>query len=257
MPSSRTGKNKINLEDVFLAISEPLKTILSSTSAGIPHPGTKGDVSEFQWLQWLKTYLPKRYEVNKGFVIDSGACISDQQDIIIYDRQYSPYLLNRDGVIYVPAESVYAVIEVKQKLCKKYIEYASDKIRSVRCLKRTSIPIHTAEGKIAPKLPQTIIGGIVCLRSGWKRGINTRLLENTLKEVKDENGRIDIGCCLKSGSFVVNYNGEVTTIKRSTTKSALIFFFVKLVSMLQIMGTAPAIDFNSYAKNLTNFEQSS
>lgn len=259
MSSSRVKdeKRRIRLDDVFLAISEPLKAVLSSTSATIIHPGTKGDASEFQWLNWLRTYLPKRYEINKGFVIDSDAYISDQQDIIIYDRQYSPYLLSREGVIYVPAESVYAVIEVKQKLNKKYIEYASEKVRSVRRLKRTSIPIYTAEGVIPPKPPQKIIGGLVCLSSDWKKGINSRRLEKALKEIDDENGRIDIGCCLESGSFTVNYNNEGTiTIERSTAESALIFFFIRLMSMLQQLGTVSAIDFNSYAKNLSSFEQS-
>jgi hypothetical protein len=67
-------------------------------------------------------------------------------------------LLNRDGVLYVPAESVYAIIEVKQELSRTYIKYAGDKIKSVRCLKRTSVPIPHAGGTYKPKPPDRIIG---------------------------------------------------------------------------------------------------
>ena len=85
-PLSGEIMSKIELESVFFAISEPLKVLLTSASESITHPVTKGGASEYQWLKWLKSYLPERYEVNSGFVIDSEAKISEQQDIVIYDR---------------------------------------------------------------------------------------------------------------------------------------------------------------------------
>jgi len=245
---------KIPLDSVFSAISEPLRAILTSTSVSVGHPGTKGDASEFQWLQWLKTYLPQRYEVNSGFVIDSDGSISEQQDIIVYDRQYTPYLLNKDGVIYVPAESVYAVIEVKQELSRIYIKYAGDKIKSVRCLKRTSAPIRYAAGTYKPKRPHRIIGGLVCLNSSWKSGISGSNIHHALKQVKDKNSQIDLVCCLTAGSLEISYKKGSIEMSKSTQKSSLIFFFIKLVSALQNIGTVPAIDFSAYAKTLKNFE---
>ena len=131
------AKKKISLKDIFASISEPMRAALTTSSKSITHPGTKGDASEYQWLTWLKSYLPKRYSIDKGFVIDYKGNISEQQDIIVYDKQYTPCLLNRDGVIYIPAESVYAVIEVKQKMTRAYIKYAGQKVASVRKLKRT------------------------------------------------------------------------------------------------------------------------
>ena len=253
--SGKTNK-KIDLNDVFLTISEPMKAILSSTSTSVVHPRTKGDASEYQWLTWLKTYLPKRYEVTSGFVIDSASYISEQQDIIIYDRQYTPYLLNRDGIIYIPAESIYAIIEVKQKLGKRYLKYASDKIRSVRQLARKTTCVRTIDGVKKPTALFRIIGGFVCLKSGWVDGINSKNLKKVLKEI-DADGRIDVGCCLESGSFIVEYDEDSLTIKRSDNRGALTFFFIKLISWLQRLGTAPPIDFESYTKNLTSFEQTS
>lgn len=48
--------------------------------------------------------------------------------------------------MYIPAESVYAVFEVKQDV-EGHIEYAAKKVESVRKLKRTSISM-VASGKL-------------------------------------------------------------------------------------------------------------
>jgi hypothetical protein len=82
------------------------------------HPGAKEDSAQLNWKAMLDDHLPSRYRVAKGFVIDSHGGVSDEIDLVVYDRQYSPLLFNRDGILYVPAESVYAVLEVKQQLDK-------------------------------------------------------------------------------------------------------------------------------------------
>jgi hypothetical protein len=51
---------KLKLKEIFDSISDPIKATLLSSNKIIPHAGTKGDVSEYQWVNWLKTYLPKR-----------------------------------------------------------------------------------------------------------------------------------------------------------------------------------------------------
>lgn len=238
---------KILLKDVFASISEPIKAVLTTSSKSIKHPGTKGDACEYQWILWLKTYLPKRYDVDKGFVIDHHGSISEQQDIIIYDKQYTPYLLNRDGVLYVPSESVYAVIEVKQKLTKTHIKYAGQKVASVRKLKRTSKEIKHAGGKFKAKELHRIIGGVVTLENDWKQPFGESFKSALKKLTKDE--KIDMGCCLNRGSFIVDYK-EKTTIISCSKDDALTFFFIKLISFLQSIGTAPAIDFEKYLKTI-------
>lgn len=248
------GNEKIGLNSVFSAISEPLRTVLTTTTTSVTHPVSKGDASEYQWLQWLKNYLPKRYEVNKGFVVDSEGNFSEQQDIIIYDRQYSPYLLNKDGIIYVPAESVYAVVEVKQELSKAFIKYAGDKIKSVRCLKRTSVPIPWADGKLRAKSLHRIIGCLVCLKNGWKKGIVDSRMMKSLENVRDKNSQIDLICCLNAGSLVVSYKNNAIGLEKSTPEASLTYFFLKLMSKLQELATAPAMDFNAYSKTLKNYE---
>lgn len=45
------------------------------------------------------------------------------------------FIFKQDDFMYIPAESVYAVFEVKQDV-KGHIEYASQKVESVRKLKK-------------------------------------------------------------------------------------------------------------------------
>ena len=224
---------------------------LSSSREIIFHPTAKGDVSELNWIKWLQLYLPKRYAVNKAFVIDSNNHFSQQLDLVIYDRQYSPFVFNQDGAIYVPAESVYAVFEVKQEINKDCMVYAGNKIKSVRKLKRTSAPIIHAGGKILnPKQPFRIIGGILTLASRWVDAFGGNFI-NILKEY-EEISQVDIGCVLEKGSFIVDYHNGFS-VNKSTKEETLIYFFLNLLIKLQNLGTVPAMDINLYAKVLDSF----
>jgi hypothetical protein len=254
LESPQDQPKKVSLDTVFSAISTPLKAILTESATAIEHPTTKGDASEFQWLKWLKTYLPKRYTADKGFVIDASGCISDQQDIIIYDRQYTPTLLDQEGVLYVPSESVYSVIEVKQELTREYINYAGEKIKSVRMLKRTSAPFAAAGEECQKTEPKHIVGGLVCLGTKWKDGLDNNALLSAMDQVKHPLNQIDVVCCLGFGSFVAKYTEEGASLRKSTPDGALIFFFLNLLTQLRTLATVCAMDYDEYAKSLKNYE---
>ena len=64
---------------------------LATARRTMGHPGTKGDASEAVWLSLLTKYLPRRYRATKAFVVDSKGKFSQQMDVVIYDRQYSPF----------------------------------------------------------------------------------------------------------------------------------------------------------------------
>lgn len=74
----------------------------------------KGDVTEWDWIAVLREHLPTRYCVDKAFIVDSRGNLSQQLDLVIFDKQYGPIVFHRHGATYIPAESVYAVFEVKQ-----------------------------------------------------------------------------------------------------------------------------------------------
>jgi hypothetical protein len=89
---------------------------LSIVRESIVHPGAKGDGSEKVWLDLLNTYLPKRYQAANAFVVDSNGVFSDQIDVVVFDRQYSPFVFHYQDQTIIPAESVYAAFEAKQTL---------------------------------------------------------------------------------------------------------------------------------------------
>src|SRR5690606_15756941 len=96
--------------------------------------------------------------------------LSQQMDVVIFDQQYSPFLFHSHGALYVPAESVYAVLEAKQTISKGMIEYAAEKADSVRKLHRTNGTIHWAQGKMTSTRPMyTIPAGIVALDFAWQK----------------------------------------------------------------------------------------
>jgi len=239
-------KQKVNLKNLFLDLQQEMELSLKVDRKNIVHQGKKGDATEANWIKWLTKYLPRRYKIGSAFVLDHEGLISEQIDLVIYDRQYTPFVFNHDGIQYIPAESVYAVFDVKQTLNKENIEATAQKIRSVRNLKRTTAPIYDARGQIKePKEPSKILGGIVCTTSDWTPALGDSF-ENIIKDLNDYNF-IDIGCIISSGAFLVKHIEGQSLISRSTQDETLLFFFLNLFMELQKLGTVCAMDITKYA----------
>lgn len=242
----------ISLRDLFLAMQEEMVAALTKSRKVILHSGEKGAVTELHWKEMLTTHLPSRYRVRNGRVIDSTGSLSDQIDVIVFDGQYSPLLFEGEETCYVPAESVYAVFEVKQDLNRENVRYAGEKAASVRRLKRTSAPIVHAGGIYPARDPLPILAGILTLDCGWATPFGDPLRD----ALNDLSARefLDIGCVLRHGSFQPlrhEDDGETRTdISASDADTALVTFFLGLLTLLQQMGTAPALDLVEYQKAL-------
>jgi len=241
--------NTFNLESAFLDLQRTISQELLTNRAHIGHPGSKGEATEFKWIETWRKYLPKRYSVDKAFIIDCKGNISDEIDLVIYDQQYSPFLFHRKTSLFIPAESVYAVLEIKQDLNKRSLEYAGKKASSVRRLYRTSAPVPYVEGKYNSKQLHKILAGILTLSSGWKK-TSGKGFKSTIKNLKIDE-QIDIGCVLNAGAFEIKFlsSGKPEYLF-STQEKALIFFFLKLLERLQSIGTCPAISIGSYAQDI-------
>ncbi|MGB6053968.1 MAG: DUF6602 domain-containing protein [Burkholderiaceae bacterium] len=220
---------------------------LSMARSSFAHPGTKGDASEGVWLELLQTYLPQRYQAIKAHVVDSRGNFSQQMDVVVFDRQYSPFIFNYQGEVIVPAESVYAVFEAKQSANLAQVKYAQEKVASVRKLHRTSLPIPHAGGTYDPKPVFPILGGLLTLESEWSPALGEPFRKIMKADLAD--GRLDVGCVAAHGHYVYDRAaGDYDFINEN--KSATAFLF-NLISMLQVSGTVPMIDIKSYADWLT------
>ncbi len=125
---------KMSLSNLFRNKQDEMMAILKLF---LSHSVAQGDNTENAWREFFKCFLPSRYCCDKIFVIDSKENFSEQIDIAIYDTYFSPLFFKSGENTYIPAESVYAVFEVKPVFSKRNFEYAQNKIASVRKLYRT------------------------------------------------------------------------------------------------------------------------
>ncbi|MBX3727278.1 MAG: hypothetical protein KF823_15320 [Xanthomonadales bacterium] len=228
------------MRDAFVDVQSELALRIRRASQSIGHPGTQGSVNEDHWIEVFRAYFPNRYEVATGFVIDSRGGRSEQIDIIIFDRHFTPTLLDQQKHRYVPAEAVYAVFESKPHLDKAYLAYAGQKAASVRKLYRTSVAIAHAGGVHSPREPFPIVAGIVAPRSSWSDGLGATFEMNLPTEHEE---RLDCGCALDHGAFDT-FEGK---LRKLPPEGALISFLFRLLSKLQSLGSVRAIDWAAYA----------
>jgi len=266
--------DKIDIAQLFTGLQNQMVAQLNTNRNFILHPGSKGDSLEDVWIEWLRKYLPSRYCVDKALIIDSDGNLSQQIDLVIYDQQYTPFVLSQNGIKYIPAEGVYAVFEVKPDLKgnvgeDSYIQYAGKKVESVRRLVRTSARIINAGIECKARPLTKIIGGLLASTNSFSHSHNDTI-EKHLKSLCGLQS-IEIGCAVDYGSFYVNYSGEEDPkfenfheriqsyyINRkydnlifSAKDNSLITFFLQLTRYLQqSVGTVAAIDLNAYSKNV-------
>lgn len=255
-------ESMIDLKEMFAGLQIEMNAALNINRFAIRHQGSKGDATEDKWIEFFRTYLPKRYNVDKAMVIDHEGNVSQQIDIVLYDVFYTPFIFNHDGFKYIPAEGVYAVFEVKQDI-KNNIDYAGQKIESVRKLKRTSIPM-ICTGCTHPARPLSpILGGILTSTSSYEQ---TSTIEDNLKKLTGMQS-LDLCCCADKYSFFIEYDKSFAEFKGTETKeiqerygsrkitnvnfnnhpeNSIFTFFLQLVQYLKLIGTVPAIDINAY-----------
>jgi hypothetical protein len=233
------------LQEAFRGQQRVLETQLDHAAKSITHAGKRGDVTEKHFIHILRAYLPRRYAADSAIVIDSEGQTSDQIDIVIYDPQYTPTLLDQQDHKYVTAEAVYAVLEVKPIINKTYLAYAGDKAASVRRLMRTSVPVGTIDGP-KKKEPFPITAGLVAARAGWKDGLGGAFLQSHAALAGKR--KLDCVLALNNRSFdLFNTDGKQTF---SPEANSLVFFLFRLLQKLQTLGTVAGVDWNAYAGRL-------
>ena len=234
------------LREAFAAEQKVLAVQLDLSAKSITHNGAMGEVNEQHFIQVLRKYLPRRYEVDQGIVIDSNGSTSHQIDVIIFDHQYTPTLLDQHAHRFIPAEAVYCVLEVKPTISKQYLDYAAEKANSVRVLERTSVPIPHAGGEYPPKPLFHIIAGIVATTVDWADGLSSESFSANLANLNGLRS-LDCGLALSDRAFDT-FSGSLTL---TDVHGSLTAFLFRLLQRLQSLGTVPAIDWNKYASGLS------
>ncbi len=237
-----------SLSMLLAGLHDDIQQKLETVRKSFGHPGAKGDASEKVWLELLETYLPKRYQSATAHVVDCKGVFSDQIDVVVFDRQYSPFIFHYQGQTIIPAESVYAVFEAKQTINAAQVAYAQKKAASVRRLHRTSLPIPHAGGTYPPKQLIPILGGILTFESDWSPAFGQPF--NDALDAERGEGQLDLGCIAGHGYFSRNTrSGSYEAFPGGKPATAFLF---KLIAQLQFSGTVPMIDVQAYAEWLSH-----
>jgi hypothetical protein len=233
-----------SLSQLLASLHDDIQQRLATVRKTFNHPGTKGDASESVWIGLFEKYLPKRYQAATAHVVDSLGHFSQQIDVVVFDRQYSPFIFNYEGQTIIPAESVYAVFEAKQVANAETVAYAQEKATSVRRLHRTSLPIPYAKGTYPAKPLIHILGGLLTFESSWSPALSPSFEQALSKDKTD--GRLDIGCVAAHGHFCFDEpHDRYHMVPEGKPATA---FLLKLIAQLQFSGTVPMIDVEAYAK---------
>jgi len=232
-----------SLATLLASLHDDIQQRLSIGREAFAHPGTKGNAAESVWAELLQKYLPRRYRAATAHVVDSHGVFSDQIDVVVFDRQYSPFIFHYQDQTIIPAESVYAVFEAKQTINATLVKYAQQKAASVRRLHRTSLPIPHAGGTYPPKPLTRIFGGILALESDWKPPLGPAL-KDALDQA-DPEARLELGCVAAHGTFAFDETGGYSLTPRDKPATAFLF---ELIARLQGIATVPMIDVRAYAE---------
>jgi hypothetical protein len=216
---------KLSLNQVFRSAARKMLNDFESTR-GISHNPTKGSAREYIVMEsFLRPYLPLRYSIGSGIIIDANNKESRQQDLVIYDQFFSPILLNFESDRIFFSESVFAVFEVKSHLGKKELKDMIQKSASVWNLSKTSTTyIELSPNVSIPNLisPTLCVG--ICFESSLSI-INIPSIINESRSFINNGHALSIVCILKDkdgkSGVVVNmkYN-DLTKIELIPTQSS-------------------------------------
>ena len=124
----------------------------------IQHGGTKGSWRENTVRSFLQAYLPGQMQTSHGGeIVSVSGRVSNECDIIIFDRSTPPFLVDADSAV-VPNECTYGVVEVKTRLTKKELVDSCEKIRRVKLLENSAFrkrgrPQYEVNGRLYDYFP--------------------------------------------------------------------------------------------------------
>ncbi len=227
-------------------------------SQPIEHSGTKGDSTETAWISLFKNYLPTRFRIAKGIIIDCNGQTSGQIDCIIFDSQYTPQIIPNEVSLYIPAEAVHAVFEVKQNINKEHLEYAANKVKSVRDLKRTSVP-YTGDGRVRESKPVfNIIGGLLATSCDYADNLGGETFIDNLKSANSIAPLDFVFSATDGYADLARFNCHADTNNDSSFivqgEASINYGLIRLLEELSLQGTVQAVEWPKYLENLATPE---
>lgn len=109
------------LRDKINAIEKQMLARLDEIRSTYLHSGNKGNVAERTFIGFLRQYLPIKYQIGQGEIIDQDNNTSKQTDVVIVNENH-PFTFSPDepGLFFI--ECVVAAGEIKSVLGSKELD---------------------------------------------------------------------------------------------------------------------------------------
>ena len=142
----RSTKNPSKIFQQVLEDAENRLALAAKSAGTFQHRGIRGDERAEALAQFLRQHLPQNFSIGKGEAIDYLDTRTGQLDLVIYDSASAAPLVSSGENLLLPAEALYAVIEVKSVLTQVELDscaLAAKKIRDLKPYKRKFPPTPT------------------------------------------------------------------------------------------------------------------
>jgi len=232
---ARGAKNPSEVFSKVLAKAKEQLLLDAKHAEDFQHKGIRGDERAAGLTSFLRDHLPERFSVTKGEVIDYRDERTGQLDLIIYDSHTSSPVTKGEENFLIPAEALYAVIEVKTTLTGDELVTcyrAAAKLRALRPFKAQFVPPRT-EGAAADKNPRCMYAVFSYLSNlgeeNWVRKEHDRAMEAAKLEGVDPDV-VDRILVLSRG-FILPGKG-VGKEERDDAQSVFLDFYLHLMNFL-------------------------
>jgi hypothetical protein len=126
-------------QEIFAAAAKKLRQEFEELR-NVPHAGARGFEAEELVRRFLRSHLPKRFDVGSGFIIDANNTLSKQTDVIVYDALNCPVYRASETAAIIPSDNVAAIVEVKSQLDKQRMQDAFENAAGAKSLAKTALP---------------------------------------------------------------------------------------------------------------------
>ena len=245
--------NRKILKNIFDNLEQSL---YSDMSIRIEHNLEDGKYREYLVTKVLQKIIPSKYSITNGFIIDSDNNISQEMDVIIYDKNYVPPFFDETYTV-VPIEAVIAVIQVKTTLKSDTLNDSIKNLNSIDKLNsKTGGKIISANGTLITEKryikPYKIIIAYQTTYtdshdfSNIMKDIDMLYIveKNKIWFIKDRN-KIESVVCEKLETME---KAQKDYSVRKITESRLAFFALNLLEKMKLINNSIIINYEEYIK---------